>query len=82
MSASRVGCPASSLVIASVDVVRVGSRGGGDVVFAFSWTLFNRGGVWFEMVGVVVGSLSCGVRRAYFCVGSPLVRRILQLQVG
>ena len=73
-----MGCPASSLVIASVDVVRLGSRGGGGVVFAFSWSLFNRGGVWFEMVRVVVGSLSCGVPRADVCVCSPLVRRILQ----
>ena len=82
MGVSMVGCPVSSLVIASVGVVRVGSRGGSGVVFAFRWSLFNQGGAWFEMIGVVVGPLSCGVRRAYFCVDSPLARRILQRHVG
>ena len=82
MSVSRVGCPASSLVIASVDVVRVGSRGGGGVVFDFRFALFDRGGAWFDMVGVVVGSISCGVRRAYFCMESPLVRRNLEFHAA
>ena len=58
------------------------ARGGGSVVFAFRWSLFNRGVAWLEMVGVVVGSPICGVRRAYFCTDSPLLRRILQRHVG
>ena len=82
MGVSRVGSPVSSLVIASViasvGVALLGSRGGGGVFFAFHWLLCNRGGAWFEMVRVFVGSLSCGVRRAYICVDSPLVRRVLQ----
>ena len=82
MSVPRLECPASSLVIAPVGVVLVGSRGGGGVVFAFRWSLFTRGGAWFEIAGVVVGSLSCGVRRAFFCVDSALVRRILHRHVG
>ena len=67
-----MGCPASSLVIASVGVVRVRSRGGSGVVFAFRWSLFNRGGAWFEMVGVVVGSVFVAPTSAW----------ILRLYVG
>ena len=82
MSVSRVGCSASPLVIAFAGVIRAASRGGGGVVFVFRWSVFNRGGAWFKLIGVVVGSLSCGVRRAYFFVDSPLVRRILQRHVA
>ena len=74
-----------SCIVVGYRFRRCGSCGftrGGGFVFAFRSSLFNRGGVRFEMVGVVVGSLSCGVRRAYFCVVSPLVHRILQRHVG
>ena len=77
-----MGCLASSLVIASVGVIRVGSRGSVGVVLSFRLSLFNRGGARLEMLGIVVGSPSCGVRRDYFCMDSPLVRRILQRHVG